>query len=58
MDQSPSREANRFAAGQEIPLILWNPKVRNRIHNFPPPVYPESAQSSPYTHIPLPEDTS
>ena len=28
MVQSPSWEANWFAASQEIPRILWNPKVR------------------------------
>ena len=27
MVQSPSWEANWFAASQEIPRILWNPKV-------------------------------
>ena len=27
MEQSPSWEANRFAASQEIPRILWNQKV-------------------------------
>jgi len=26
MEQSPSWEANRFSASQEIPRILWNPK--------------------------------
>jgi len=29
MDQSPSWEANRFLAGQEIPRILCNPKVHD-----------------------------
>ena len=38
VEQSPFWEANRFSAYQEIPHILWNPKVHYRIHKCPPPV--------------------
>ena len=39
MVQSPSWEANWFAAGQEIPCISQNPKVHYRTHKRPPHVY-------------------
>ena len=38
MVQSPSWEANWFAASQEIPRISRNPKVHYRTHKSPPPV--------------------
>ena len=50
MVQSPSWEANWFAASQEIPRILRNPKVHYRTHKRPPPV-PILGQPNP-VHIP------
>jgi len=38
MEQSPSWEANRFSDSQEIPRILWSPKVCYRIYKYLPPV--------------------
>ena len=50
-EQSPC-ETNRFSASQEIPRILWNPKVHFHIHKCPPTCpYPEPARSSPYPHF-------
>ena len=50
MVQSPSWEANWFADSQEIPHILWNPKVHYRTHKRPPPV-PILGQPNP---VPIP----
>ena len=50
MVQSPSWEANWYAASQEINRILWHPKVHCRTHKRPPTV-PILGQPNP-VHIP------
>ena len=50
MEQSPSWEANRFSASQEIPHILWNLKVHYLIH-MSPPLIPILTQLDP-VHTP------
>ena len=59
MVQSPSWEANWFAASQEIPHIFMEPKVslpHSQASATCP--YPGPAQSSPHAHIPPPGDPS
>ena len=52
MEQSPSWEGNKFSATQEIPRILWNPKVHYHVHMSPPPV-PILSKIDP-VHVPMP----
>jgi hypothetical protein len=59
MEQSPTWEANSLQLVKKFPAIFMEPKglsPHSQAHVTCP--YPESAQSSPHTHIPLPGDLS
>jgi len=48
MEQSSSWESNRFPASQEIPSILWNPKILLPHSQVPATCpYPEPDQFNP-----------
>jgi hypothetical protein len=58
MQQSPSWESNR-SSGSQVPPHYMEPEC-SLLHSQVPATcpYPESHQSSPYPHIPPPEDPS
>jgi len=59
MEQSPSSEANRSSATQEIPPHVMEPDVSLPHLQVPTTYpYPEADQSCPCPPIPLPEDPS
>ena len=58
MDQSPSWEAKRSSASQEIPCILWNLQVHYRFYKDPPTVPILNKLNLIHAPIPFREDPS
>jgi hypothetical protein len=52
MEQSPSWEANSHSASQEIPLLLWSPKIHYRVHNSQPLVSIMSQMNPVHNFLP------
>jgi len=51
MEQNPLWQANQFSTSEEIPCIIWNPKVNYHNFKIPPPA-PIPSQINP-VHAPL-----